>query len=107
MRPGKLRLVVDTQTSGSFMRANVSRGPPRQAAHEGAAGGTHPTAAKISAAVLPFGSPGTGSAYTSAQTFWVAGTRYVGTFTCMSPEAAKSLAAYIKSSVFPPVQLPM
>ena len=60
-------LVVDTHTSGSFMRANVSRGPPRQAAHEGAAGGTQPASAKISAAVLP-PQPGTGRAYTSAHT---------------------------------------
>jgi hypothetical protein len=53
-------LVVETQTSGSFMRAKVSRGPPRQAAHEGLAGGTQPASWKISAAVLP-PQPGTGS----------------------------------------------
>lgn len=60
-------LVVETQTSGSFMRANVSRGPPRHAAQDGLAGGTQPAAAKISAAVLP-SQPGTGSPYTSAHT---------------------------------------
>ncbi len=60
-------LVVDTQTSGSFMRAKVSRGPPRHAAQEGLAGGTQPAAAKISAAVLP-SQPGTGNPYTSAHT---------------------------------------
>jgi hypothetical protein len=60
-------LVVDTQTSGSFMRANVSRGPPKHAAHDGLAGGTQPAAVKISAAVLP-SQPGTGRPYTSAQT---------------------------------------
>ena len=60
-------LVVDTQTSGSFMRAKVSRGPPRHAAQDGLAGGTHPAAAKISAAVFP-SQPGTGSPYTSAHT---------------------------------------
>ena len=37
-------LVVDTQTCGSFMRANVSLGPPRHAAQLGAAGATHPAA---------------------------------------------------------------
>ena len=60
-------LVVDTQTSGSFMRANVSRGPPRHAAQDGLAGGTQPAAVKISAAVLP-SQPGTGRPYTSAHT---------------------------------------
>ena len=59
--------MVETQTSGSFMRAKVSRGPPRHAAQEGLAGGTQPAAAKISAAVLP-SQPGTGSPYTSAHT---------------------------------------
>lgn len=67
IRPGKLRLVVDTQTWASFMRAKVSRGPPKQAAHEGAAGVMQPAASKIWAAVLP-PHPGTGRAYTSAQT---------------------------------------
>ncbi len=49
------------------MRAKVSRGPPRQAAHEGAAGVTQPASSKISAAVLP-SHPGTGTVYTSAHT---------------------------------------
>ena len=53
-------LVVETQTSGSFMRAKVSRGPPKQAAQLGAAGVTQPAASKICAAVLP-SQPGTGS----------------------------------------------
>lgn len=65
--PGTHRLVVDTHTSGSFMRAKVSRGPPRQAAQLGAAGVTQPAASKISAAVLP-SQPGTGSVYTSPHT---------------------------------------
>jgi len=34
MRPGKLRLVVLMQCNGAFSRANVSTGPPRQAAHD-------------------------------------------------------------------------
>ena len=63
---------MDTQTSGSFMRANVSRGPPRHAAQEGLAGGTQPAAAKISAAVLP-SQPGTGRPYTSAHTYGING----------------------------------
>lgn len=50
------------------MRAKVSLGPPRQAAQEGDAGGTHPAAVKISAAVLP-SHPGTGCPYTSAHTW--------------------------------------
>ncbi len=54
-------------TSGSFMRAKVSRGPPRQAAQLGAAGVTQPASSKISAAVLP-SQPGTGIVYTSAHT---------------------------------------
>jgi hypothetical protein len=41
------------------MRANVSRGPPRHAAHDGAAGVVQPASSKISAAVLP-SQPGTG-----------------------------------------------
>lgn len=67
-------LVVETTTSGSFIRANVSFGPPKHAAHDGAPGATHPAASKISAAVLP-SQPGTGTLYTSAHTFCVAGTR--------------------------------
>lgn len=42
-------LVVDTQTCGSFMRANVSLGPPRHAAQLGAAGATHPAASNTCA----------------------------------------------------------
>lgn len=57
-------------TSGSFMRAKVSRGPPRQAAQLGAAGVTQPASSKISAAVLP-SQPGTGIVYTSAHTWGV------------------------------------
>lgn len=67
MRPGKFLLVVLTHTSGSFIRAKVSRGPPKQAAHEGAAGVMQPAASKISAAVLP-PQPGTGKLYTSPHT---------------------------------------
>jgi hypothetical protein len=55
------------RTSGSFMRAKVSRGPPRHAAQLGAAGVVQPASSKISAAVLP-SQPGTGSVYTSAHT---------------------------------------
>jgi hypothetical protein len=51
MRPGKLRLVVDTQISGSFIRPKVSFGPPKQAAQEGAAGSMQPAAKKISESV--------------------------------------------------------
>lgn len=60
-------LVVDTQTWGSFMRANVSLGPPRQAAQLGAAGVMQPAASKIWAAVLP-SQPATGKPYRSAHT---------------------------------------
>ena len=81
IRPGKLRLVVDTTVIGSFTRAKVSTGPPMQAAHDGAAGVTQPASWKISAAVLP-SQPGTGLEYTSAHTCCVAGTRNVGTATC-------------------------
>ena len=49
------------------MRANVSRGPPRHAAHEGEAGVVQPTDSNTWAAVRP-PAPGTGSVYTSAQT---------------------------------------
>ena len=42
-------LVVDTQTCGSFMRANVSLGPPRHAAQLGAAGATQPAASNTCA----------------------------------------------------------
>ena len=42
-------LVVETQTCGSFMRANVSLGPPRHAAQLGAAGATHPAASNTCA----------------------------------------------------------
>ena len=74
-------LVVDTHTRGSFMRAYVSCGPPRQAAQEGEAGVSQPASAKIWAAVRP-SQPGTGRPKRSKYTFWVAGTRKVGTFTC-------------------------
>ncbi len=74
--PGKFLLVVDTQTSGLFMRAYVSCGPPRHAAQDGEAGVSHPASSKIWAAVFP-SQPATGSVYTSAQTFCVAGTRYL------------------------------
>ena len=60
-------LVVDTQTWGSFMRAKVSFGPPKQAAQLGAAGVVQPAASKICAAVLP-SQPATGSPYRSAHT---------------------------------------
>jgi len=46
-------LVVDTQTCGSFMRANVSLGPPRHAAQLGAAGATHPAASNTCPAPPP------------------------------------------------------
>lgn len=82
------------------MRANVSRGPPRHAAQLGAAGVVQPASSKISAAVLP-SQPGTGSVYTSAQTFCVAGTRKVGTLTWRLARW-NSLAADMKSSVLPP-----
>lgn len=59
--------MVETQTWGSFMRANVSLGPPKQAAQLGAAGVVHPAASKICAAVLP-SHPATGKPYKSAQT---------------------------------------
>ena len=36
MRPGKLRLVVEIQLSGSLRRPKVSCGPPRHAAQEAA-----------------------------------------------------------------------
>lgn len=49
------------------MRAKVSLGPPKHAAHDGAAGVVQPDSSKISAAVLP-SQPGTGSVYTSAHT---------------------------------------
>ena len=72
-RPSSLThlLVVDTQTCGSFMRAKVSLGPPKQAAQLGAAGGVHPAASKICAAVLP-SQPATGKPYRSAHTcrYW-------------------------------------
>lgn len=60
-------LVVDTHTWGSFMRAKVSLGPPKQAAQLGAAGVVQPAASKICAAVLP-SQPATGSPYRSAHT---------------------------------------
>jgi hypothetical protein len=80
----------------------VSLGPPKHAAHDGGAGVSHPDSSNICAAVLP-SHPGTGTLYTSAHTFCVAGTRNVVTAT-RSPAAWKSLAAAKKSSVFPPEQ---
>ncbi len=94
--------VVETQTSGLFIRAYVSLGPPRHAAQLGLAGVSQPASWKIWEAVLP-SQPGTGMPYTSIQTFCVAGTRYVGTLT-LPPALCISLAAAMKSSVLPPVQ---
>ena len=94
--------VVDTQTSGLFIRAYVSLGPPRHAAQLGLAGVSQPASWKIWDAVLP-SQPGTGMPYTSIHTFCVAGTRYVGTLT-LPPALCISLAAAMKSSVLPPVQ---
>ncbi len=94
--------VVDTQTSGLFIRAYVSLGPPRHAAQLGLAGVSQPASWKIWDAVLP-SQPGTGMPYTSIHTFCVAGTRYVGTLT-WPPALCISLAAAMKSSVLPPVQ---
>lgn len=74
---------------------------PRQAAQEGEAGVSHPAFSKMADAVSP-SHPGTGSEYTSAHTFCVAGTRNVGTLTCCCA-LWKSLAAAMKSSVLPPV----
>ena len=49
------------------MRANVSLGPPKQAAQLGAAGVVQPAASKICAAVFP-SHPATGKPYRSAHT---------------------------------------
>lgn len=49
------------------MRAQVSRGPPRQAAQDGAAGVSQPAFEKTSAHVIP-SAPGTGRVYKSNHT---------------------------------------
>src|SRR2546427_8671176 len=53
MRPGKLRLVVEMQTSGPLMRPNVSRGPPRHAAHEASSEIWQPASRKMSSSGRP------------------------------------------------------
>ena len=52
---------------GSFMRAYVSRGPPKQAPQLGLAGVSHPASSNIWEQVLP-PDPGTGRLYTSIHT---------------------------------------
>src|SRR5881628_643935 len=53
MRPGKFRLVVETQTSLLLSRPNVSDGPPRHAAQEAPCAILAPALWKISSRVSP------------------------------------------------------
>jgi hypothetical protein len=59
--------VCEIPTVGSFIRAYVSRGPPKQAPQLGLAGVSQPASSNIWAQVLP-PDPGTGRLYTSIHT---------------------------------------
>ena len=96
----KLRLVVASTTSPAFARANVSIGPPRQAAQEGGATSTQPASAKISTRALP----STCVVRSCRAISEVAGTRQVSTATRL-PRSTR--AAMTKSASLPPVQDPM
>src|SRR5437016_14288458 len=77
MRPGKFRLVVETQTSLLLSRPNVSDGPPRHAAHEAPCAILAPALWKVSSRVSPFSLV----VATPRPTSVVAGTVYVSVFT--------------------------
>ena len=100
IRPGKLRLVVEMQTSGPLMRPKVSAGPPRHAAHEASIEIVQPASSKIESSVRP----SSFSVRIACEISVVAGTRNVLTAT-FCPRM--TCAALTKSVSFPPVHEPM
>jgi len=99
IRAGKLRLVVEMQTSSAFKRPKVSEGPPRHAAQDGGPI-SQPALTKISCSDVPL----IFFSFNACATSVVAGTIKVFTDTSLP---SKMVAAAMKSVILPPVQDPI
>src|SRR5262249_60881965 len=100
MRPGKLRLVVEMQTSGPLMRPKVSRGPPRHAAHDASTEIWQPAPLKLSRSDRP----SIVSTRSPRETTVVDATMNVTTPTRRN---RRTRSALTKSNTFPPNQEPI